>query len=416
MKKYEEYKSISLPWLNEIPSHWEVRRNKNIFTEMKEEVGVDAPQYTLLSMTLKGIIPRDMNGGGKFPEQFDKYKIVKKGNMAFCLFDVDETPRTVGLSNYDGMLTGAYTIMRIKNINPQYVFFYYLSLDNVKALKPLYTGLRKTININTFQSTKIPIPPRTEQDQIVKFLDWKITEINKLIAIKTQQIKVYKEFLTAEIELQLHKYPVIKTMRLKSLGRFEKGGGFSRDNLLESDGNPAILYGDIYTKYKYKTNIITHMVDVAAYYNAPKVSKGDIVFAGTGETKDEIGKPILYYGDETVAVGGDVIIFHTDKSINAEYILFHLYSQKSLQCRYIKSKGDIIVHIYPKDLGDITIPMISNKNKDKVVAAINLSILRIEKIISILKSEIDTLHEFKTRLISDVVIGQIDVRDIKIPD
>ncbi|MCQ4746140.1 hypothetical protein NE561_24640, partial [Blautia producta] len=69
-----------------------------------------------------------------------------------------------------------------------------------------------------------------------------------------------------------------------------------------------------------------------------------------------------------------------------------------------------------KDLGDITIPMISNKNKDKVVAAINLSILRIEKIISILKSEIDTLHEFKTRLISDVVIGQIDVRDIKIPD
>ena len=156
MKPYTAYKQINLPWLKSIPDHWEIWRNKNIFTELKEEVGDEVDSHRLLSLTLNGIIPRDVNAGGKFPSSFEKYKIVKTGNMAFCLFDIDETPRTVGLSQYDGMLTGAYTIMRVDNINSKYAYYYYLALDNGKKLKPLYKGLRKTIDITTFQSAKLP--------------------------------------------------------------------------------------------------------------------------------------------------------------------------------------------------------------------------------------------------------------------
>ena len=65
-------------------------------------------------------------------------------------FDMDETPRTVGLSEYDGMLTGAYTVFQVHGINPQFLYYYYLSLDNIKALRPFYTGLRKTIKTDTF--------------------------------------------------------------------------------------------------------------------------------------------------------------------------------------------------------------------------------------------------------------------------
>lgn len=85
MSAYAEYQKINLPWLKAIPAHWEVRRNKNIFTEQKEIVGEKSSDYTLLSLTLSGIVPRDMDGGGKFPESFDKYKIVRNGDMAFCL-------------------------------------------------------------------------------------------------------------------------------------------------------------------------------------------------------------------------------------------------------------------------------------------------------------------------------------------
>lgn len=78
MKIYEKYKTINLPWLSKIPAHWGVHRNKNVFVEQKEEVGQYSDDYRLLSLTLRGIVPRDMDGGGKFPSSFEKYKVVKK--------------------------------------------------------------------------------------------------------------------------------------------------------------------------------------------------------------------------------------------------------------------------------------------------------------------------------------------------
>lgn len=417
MKAYPEYIATPLPWLSKIPSHWELARNKNIFQEVKETVGENSDAYPLLSLTTKGIILRDVaSGKGKFPKDFNTYKVVASGDMAFCLFDIDETPRTVGLSNYDGMLTGAYTIFHVHNINSRYAYYYYLSLDNVKAMKPLYSGLRKTINVSTFLGTKLPIPPLAEQDQIVCFLDWKASGINKLIGIKQKQIAALKEFLQAEIEKQLYTYPIKNTVRLKQLGTFFKGGGFSRDNLVDDKEYPAILYGDIYTQYEYKTDAITHHIDGAAYSASLKISKGDIVMAGTGETKDEIGKSILYMGEQTVAVGGDVIVFRPDEGVNAEYLLYQLYSQAALKHRYINGKGDIIVHIYPTALGNTIITLPGADEQERAVTRINEVIVQVKKVIAILNEEISVLREYRVCLIADTVTGKIDVRDVEIPE
>lgn len=119
--------------------------------------------------------------------------MVEPGNLIFCLFDIDETPRIVGLSPLNGMITGAYDVFQPVNINGKYLYYYYLSIDNVKGLKPLYTGLRKVINIQTFLGTKLPVPPKEEQNQIVRFLDWKLSKINKLIRAKKKQIALLNE-------------------------------------------------------------------------------------------------------------------------------------------------------------------------------------------------------------------------------
>lgn len=417
MKAYPNYSMTPLPWLPNIPAHWELVRNKNIFEEVKDVIGNNTNAYPLLSLTTRGIILRDVaSGKGKFPKDFNTYKIVKPGDMAFCLFDIDETPRTVGLSQYNGMLTGAYTIFHVANINPHYAYYYYLSLDNVKAMRPLYSGLRKTINTGTFLSCKLPLPPRPEQDQIVRFLDWKVSSINKLIGVKQRQISTLQELMQTEIEKQLSVYPVVDTVRLKQLGTFFKGGGFSRDNLVKGGGYPAILYGDIYTQYEYKTSVITHSIDSNAYDASRKIVKSDIVMAGTGETKDEIGKSILYRGDEVVAAGGDVIVFRPNEGINVEYLLYQLYSQAALKHRYIHGKGDIIVHIYPTALGNTLISLPDEENQVKTVERINEIIDQVKKAIATLTEEISVLREYKVRLVADTVTGKIDVRDIKIPE
>ena len=163
MIKYQEYKEINLPWLKIIPANWDIKRNKQFLHERKKIVGNKSSEYTLLSLTLRGIVVRDLSENkGKIPASFDNYKIVEPGDIAFCLFDIDETPRTVGLSKYKGMLTGAYNIFQIEGINACYLYYYYLALDNIKGLRPLYTGLRKTINVNTFLSQQMPVPPRAD--------------------------------------------------------------------------------------------------------------------------------------------------------------------------------------------------------------------------------------------------------------
>lgn len=188
-------KESGIEWLGKIPAHWELLRNKIFITERDNVVGQDAYKYTLLSLTKQGVIQRDIESGkGKFPKEFDNYKIVESGNIIFCLFDVDETPRTVGLSSIDGMITGAYNVFSIKGINSQFYYYYFLAVDEAKALRPLYSGLRKVVKTERFAGLRIPVPPEEEQDAIVSYLQSRITFIDNYITKLKEEINYLQEY------------------------------------------------------------------------------------------------------------------------------------------------------------------------------------------------------------------------------
>jgi type I restriction enzyme S subunit len=195
MQRYESYKPSGIPWVGDIPSHWGVKKNKFLLSERKAVVGKDAPNFKLLSLALQGVILRDMeNPKGKFPAEFDTYKQVSPDDLIFCLFDVEETPRTVGLAKHHGMITGAYTVTRCnEQVSSAFLYYYYLSLDEGKQLRSLYTGLRNVITRDTFFSLATPFPPREEQDRIVAFLDQKTAEIDAAIAKKERLIELLEE-------------------------------------------------------------------------------------------------------------------------------------------------------------------------------------------------------------------------------
>ena len=133
---------------------------------------------------------------GKFPSDFGTYKIVESGNIIFCLFDIDETPRTVGLSSMDGMITGAYDVFQIEGINSDYLTYYYLSIDDKKALKPLYKGLRKVINPSSFLRVYSPFPPIEEQEKIVLYLKKQCKKTDTLIENINREITLLVEYRT----------------------------------------------------------------------------------------------------------------------------------------------------------------------------------------------------------------------------
>ena len=196
MNTYSSYKDSGVDWIGNIPSDWEVVRNKYLFDVTKNVVGEESDKYQLLSLTKRGVVLRDIESGkGKFPESFDTYQTVDKGDLIFCLYDIDETPRTIGISNYSGMITGSYKVVKCNTLtDPKFIYYNYLSIDDVKGLRPYYTGLRKVVRTETFLNLNVRVPSLQEQQQISDYLDYKTLKIDKLIEKTEQKIELLKEY------------------------------------------------------------------------------------------------------------------------------------------------------------------------------------------------------------------------------
>lgn len=189
-------KATGISWLPEVPEHWEMLRNKVFLTLTDEKVG-NRKDVTLLSLTKLGVIIRDLSEGkGKFPKDFDTYLVVRPNNLVFCLFDIDETPRTVGLVHNYGMLTGAYTNFEVDEsiVIPEFAYYYYLQVDDKKGLRPYYTGLRKVVKTNTFYQLRMPVPPLSEQQAIVSYINERVAKIDTLAAKLQKEIESIKEY------------------------------------------------------------------------------------------------------------------------------------------------------------------------------------------------------------------------------
>ena len=199
MKEIELIDS-GVQWIREVPKNWTRVRCKDVLRETKIQVGEDSSKYTLLSLTINGIIVRDLSESkGKFPKEFNTYKIVKPNELVFCLFDVDETPRTVGLVTQEGMLTGAYSVFSVRNVDVNFLYRYFISLDDRKALKPLYRGLRKVIPLPAFLSMPIYLPSLAEQRTIADWLDAKCADIDAAIELQQRMVDKLKAYKSAVI-------------------------------------------------------------------------------------------------------------------------------------------------------------------------------------------------------------------------
>lgn len=434
MGKYSEYKTINLPWLAKIPANWELIRNKQFLREKKDIVGDLSNQFTLLSLTLRGVIKRDLSEKkGKLPGSFDTYKIISPGDIIFCLFDMDETPRTVGLSEYDGMLTGAYTVFQVNGINPQFLYYYYLSLDNIKALRPLYTGLRKTIKTDTFLALKLPVPPRAEQDQIVRFLDWKVSEINRLIGIKKNQINGYREYekkvINDKVLYGLQEAPLRESgnhwvgkiptnWKIIKLGKFcSFQNGISESGNFFTSGTPFVGYSDVYKHLelpKYVKGVAKANEQQQEIFS---VRKGDIFFTRTSESIEEIGMAAVCKHTIKDAVFSGFLIRCRPRMplINEDYMKYYL--QIPAVRNHFSSMMNIVIRAslgqnLLKQMPVVVPPLKEQKEIAEFLDAMHERFLRL---ITTNEEEISMLEELRSTLISDVVTGKIDVRNIPVP-
>ncbi len=194
-------KECSVSWARQIPQHWKVMPNKHLMTKIKNICPIYKGE-DILSLTMYGVIVRDLDAGGKMPSSFDGYQYIKKGNLLMCLFDIDVTPRCIGIIKQNGITSPAYSQFKMKKIaNARFYYYYYLMLDYTKELLHLAKNLRHSLTEDQLGAIKQLVPPLDEQQEIADYLDNKCAEVEQIIADKKSQIETldgYKKSLIYE--------------------------------------------------------------------------------------------------------------------------------------------------------------------------------------------------------------------------
>lgn len=418
MKRYEKYSIAANLLTNEIPSHWTMMRNRVFLRPKLVPVGQDANKYPLLSLTTKGIVFRDIESGkGKFPKDFDTYQTVEPNDIVFCLFDVDETPRTVGLSSLNGMLTGAYDTFSMSNVvSPQFINYYYTAVDDVKALRPYYSGLRKVVKKDKFMAISIPLPPIPEQNKIVAYLDKRITLIENCKCQRERELQTLNELKQAEIASVvtrgLNPDVPMKDSGIPWIGQIPAHWNMIRiKNLLveskvkSTDGHEQSLSlskASGIIPYEEKEN---RTMQSESLIGAKVVHPGDVVF-------NRFKARLFAISTHNGVVSSDYAVYKGKGRANLNYLvsLFSTEMYRAAFDRKASGIGDGFSRLYTADLFAMYAIFPPIEEQNAIVEYIESKTNKIDTMIEALKAEIDRLTEYKQRLISDVVTGQIDVR------
>ena len=146
-------KDSGIEWIGEIPEDWEIHRNKVVFSCNKEIVGENSNNIQLLSLTTGGVKTKDINSvGGKLPESFDTYQYVAIDNIVMCLFDLDISAVFSGISNYNGMISPAYKVLKCNNnyIIPKYADYWFSFVFVDRKFTSYAKNLRYTLSYDEF--------------------------------------------------------------------------------------------------------------------------------------------------------------------------------------------------------------------------------------------------------------------------
>lgn len=418
--EHQSFQSTEHKWIGNVPSHWELRANKYIFSLKKQSVGKRSAEYDLLSLTLRGIIKRDMeNPEGKFPAEFDTYQEVNPGDFVFCHFDVEETPRTVGLSDFHGMITGAYTVYRTQNsVDPRFLLYFYLNADSDKKLRSLYTGLRNTISKDAFASFKTPMPPLPEQRAIARFLDDKCAKIDGAVKIKEDQIALLRErrkiIIHDAVTQGLNPVAPMKDSAIDWIGQIPAHWDVVRFKYLFSQSRLSVRNDDeIVTSYRDGQVTLRSNRRLDGYTEAiieggyQGIRQGQLVlnsmdaFEGAIGVSDSDGKCTPEY----------VICDPNNSAINQyyfSYLLREMALAKYIQviCNAVRQRA---VRIRFNNLATrfMAIPPVDEQKE--IVDFIETQKAKIADAIAIKESQIAALKEYKTNLINAAVTGKIKV-------
>ena len=196
-----------------------------------------------------------------------------------------------------------------------------------------------------------------------------------------------------------------------NLGKFSKGCGIPGYSMIDS-GLPCVGYGDIYTKYNIKFNLVKCFTDKITAKDSKKIPKDTLLFTGSGETAEEIGKCVCYCGDEDIYAGGDIILFNTEK-VNTLFLSYQQNLWSFVKEKAKLGQGHSVVHIYPNDISKLhAIFPKTFIEQERIVKILDCATRQVE----LQEQLVDKLKVQKKALMQKLLTPQPDWQEVKLGD
>lgn len=293
-----------------------------------------------------------------------------------------------------------------KQVFPLYISYYLNSKPGRARLRLIETGTTmKHLNVGDVLEFCVPLPPtKAEQEAIAEALsdaDALIESLDQLIA-KKRQIKqgAMQELLTGKRRLPGFSGEW-STKSLGDLGDFLKGAGVRKDEALSGDF-PCIRYGEIYTKHSDWIREFQSWISAAVAATATRINYGDVLFAASGETKEEIGKCVAYVGQREAYAGGDIVILRT-KIANPLFLGYYLNTEPVRQQTASRGQGDAVVHIGANSLAAIKVALPSLEEQTAIAAVLSDMDAELEA----LESRLAKARQIKQGMMQELLTGRI---------
>lgn len=423
MSKYESYKPIEELWLTQIPDSWEDIKIKFLFSERSEKGYPDEP--LLVASQNMGVVPKGVYGNRTVQATKDLHllKLVRVGDFVISLRSFQGG---IEYAYYQGIISPAYTIMVPKQkIVPGYFRYLAKSRLFIELLQLCVTGIREGQNIDygKLKNHLIPVPPSEEQDQIVRYLDWQTSKVNRLINAKKRIISLLEEQQQATIayvvtrgldqnaELMdsgidyIGKVPAHWKVLLNHRIYKEKSRKFGEEETVLS-----LSQKDGLLPYE---NMKERSLHTASYENWKLVFPNDLVL---NRFKAHLG--VFFSSNYRGIVTFHYGVYEPVMKISSKYYEALYHTPEFRRVFASKSNGMTVglQNLSNTNFYSVYTVYPPYEEQCQIVCKIKEIEEKYRDLIAKINQEIDCLHEYRTRLISDVVTGQIDVRNIEVPD
>lgn len=264
-------------------------------------------------------------------------------------------------------------------------------------------GIRANIGQRDLKTVRVVVPPLADQRQIADVLagiDHQIALLGGLI-LKKEAIKqgVMQQLLTGKTRLPGFTEPW-SPHKLNQLGSFLKGRGIKRDDV-QTSGVACIRYGELYTTYHDYTSTTVSFVNPTVASGALSVRHGDLLFAGSGETRKEIGMCVAFTGTQPAVAGGDIIVLRAP-GVNPAYLAALINTPRVAAEKARLGQGDAVVHINGRALGSIEVDLPSRGEQDAIAQVI----VDADNEIKALKARLTKAKSIKQGMMQQLLTGR----------